>query len=99
MSGSQLKHLPVVTVSGDRLGRVQDFEFDPETHHIEAYLVSASRLTRPLQSSGLRIHYSQVRSITAKRMVVDDNVASDRVKTSLRPRLPKTAMPAISTRG
>ncbi|MBI5404874.1 MAG: PRC-barrel domain-containing protein, partial [Candidatus Kerfeldbacteria bacterium] len=78
MSGSQLKHLPVVTVSGDRLGRVQDFEYDPETHTIETYIVSASRLVRPLQSAALRVHRSQVRSINAKQMVVDDGLKNDR---------------------
>jgi len=98
LDGSKLKGLPVVTVSGERLGQIQNFELDPDQHLITVYIVGPSRLVRPLQSAPLRIGRSQVCSITAERMIVEDGVRRERSGASARARLAKPIVPAISTR-
>ena len=95
--GKTLNHLPVENRSGDKLGRIVDFEMDPENHQIVVYVVRPSRLTSPLVKSDLRISDSQVVSLTAEKMVVEDNVKPAVVADSRRsrPRFLKEASPAL----
>lgn len=74
VTAKQLRNLPVATESGEQIGRVVDFEIEPENHQIVVYLVSPNRLTRPITHETLRVSCSQVLSITPERMVVEDNV-------------------------
>lgn len=73
MAWDQLKNLPVSTLSGSALGHVAGFVFDPETHAIIQYEV---RHGSPLARKILLLAASQVISITAERMTVEDSVAS-----------------------
>jgi sporulation protein YlmC with PRC-barrel domain len=73
MAWSQIKNLPVVTVSGTALGHVVGFVFDPESHAILQYEV---RHGSPLSRKILLVATSQVIGTTAERMTVEDNVAS-----------------------
>lgn len=73
MAWDQLKNLPVVTVSGTTLGHVAGFVFDPESHAIVQYEV---RHGLPLSRKVFLVATSQVVGITAERMTVEDNVAS-----------------------
>lgn len=73
MAWSQLKKLPVVTRGGQTLGYVDGFTFDPETHAIVQYEV---RQGLPLARRTLLVAPSQVISITAERMTVEDLVGT-----------------------
>lgn len=87
-----LNNLPVETKSGMRLGRVVGAEIDEASHLIVTYLVQPGRIARPLVRTPLRISRTQVLSITASRMIVDDATprAAERVE------LAKQAIPAAS---
>lgn len=71
MSWEQLKHLPVQTKSGQVLGKVTGIIFDPETHGILQYEVKQGTF-----GGVLLISISQVVSISAERMIVDDASAT-----------------------
>lgn len=64
--------LPVHTVSGQALGSVVDVTIDPDTQSVIQYHVKPSRLVPDAMWSPLLIHHSQVVSISADGMVVDD---------------------------
>lgn len=98
MTWKHLRNLSVETQSGERLGRVVDAELDAETHTIITYLVRPSRIAQQFVRSELRIHRSQVVSLTSERMVVEDAArpaATERGRG--RPGLAKDAAPVIST--
>ena len=71
MSWQQLKNLPVITRGGQALGHVDGIIFDPEMHSIVQYEV---RQGMPLARRTLLVAATQVVSITAERMTVDDAV-------------------------
>ena len=69
-----LMRLPVETKSGAALGRVSGFEFDAETHAIIRYRVRPKGLAAAMLKKPLLVAREQVVSVTAEKMVVDDNV-------------------------
>lgn len=71
MTWDQLKHLPVRTRSGQALGVVTGLIVDPEAHAIVQYEV---RRGMPLARTSLLIGTSQVVSITAECMTVEDGL-------------------------
>lgn len=72
LTAKQIKKLPVVTVSGKKLGRVNEVFVDPESQSIMQYQVTPRRLLS--LDLPLLIHRSQVVSLTAERLLVEDNV-------------------------
>ena len=69
---SLLLHLPVVTVSGQSLGKVRGFEIDADQHVILRYIVRPANLIANLVATDLIITPPQVLSLSAERMVVED---------------------------
>ncbi|MFH1291742.1 MAG: PRC-barrel domain-containing protein [bacterium] len=67
-----LLHLPVITQSGTKLGKVHDLKIDVETHAINSYAVRASILGR-----SYLIKPVQVLEITREKIVVEDAVIRD----------------------
>lgn len=65
---SRLKNLPVVTLSGKQLGRVIDLELEIETQTVMNLLVRHHVLGKVLV-----INRSQIKSITAEAITVDDS--------------------------
>ena len=88
ISSQQLLRLPVVTRSGQRLGRVVGFEMDIDTNTVARYQVRSGLLSG-LWHRLLLIDRSQVVSITAEAMVVEDLLApagaTQRVKAVAEP--------------
>ncbi|MBI4427071.1 MAG: PRC-barrel domain-containing protein [Candidatus Magasanikbacteria bacterium] len=66
----QLKKLPVVTKSGQLLGRVRDVVFDIDGQFVAQYEVAASLLS----GKKYLISRDQVLSVSAEKIVVDDDV-------------------------
>lgn len=79
---AQIKKLPVITVSGKKLGRVNEVLVDPDSQSIMQYQVTPRRLLS--LDLPLLIHRSQVASLTSERLLVEDNVvkAKDTVYAS-----------------
>ena len=79
LTAKQLLNLPVYTEGDEWLGHVVGFELDVDEHAVHTYLVGKYKLVEDiLQSLGgsdpLRVASSQVRSISAERMIVADAV-------------------------
>ncbi len=96
MKARQLRNLPVETRSGQHLGRLVDVELDVETQTIVTFIVRPGRLAQQLTRSELRIHRSQVVSLSPERLVVEDaagQAASEPRRA--RPGLAKDVAPVI----
>jgi uncharacterized protein YrrD len=94
MSWEQLKHLPVQAKSGQALGKVAGIIFDPETHGILQYEVKQGTF-----GGVLLVSISQVISISAECMVVDDAVkASSKAVTEPIPSSSPTVTGLAATR-
>ncbi len=81
LTNKQLLGLTVVTQSGQVVGQVVGFELDNESHLLVNYYVSGSPwVTRLVGINGkaLIIARTQVISMDAERMVVYDNVVSEK---------------------
>ena len=76
MLSEELINLPVYTQSGEHLGKVVSFDFDIDMQTIEQYHVKTG-LIRDLWHEQLVIHHSQVISISAEKMVVEDTVSRE----------------------
>lgn len=74
LDDKHLLKLPVETKSGGALGRVAGFEFDAETHVIVRYRVRPRGLAAAMLKKPLLVAREQVLSISAEKMIVDDNV-------------------------
>lgn len=70
MNDSSIRGLPVVTETGDPVGKVTGMVIDIDSHQVIQYLVSKSRLLPALLPEELMIHYSQVISVNEDKMVV-----------------------------
>ncbi|MFH0829499.1 MAG: PRC-barrel domain-containing protein [Candidatus Kerfeldbacteria bacterium] len=81
----ELRHAPVETKNGLRLGRLVDVEIDEESHTVMTYIVQAGRLTRPLVQKQLRIDRRQVLSVSRERIIVDDaaQTETERIRLGL----------------
>jgi len=88
---SKLINLPVYTNSGEHLGKISDFEFDPGSQTIVRYYVRSGALLRELVQRELIISHEQVVMITEEKMVVVDSVLSEKViKEPLKKAVPIT---------
>lgn len=76
---SRLKKLPVLTRSGEMLGRVYNCSLSVDTHTVTEYCVRSSRFSQ----REYIIKPSQVVEITAVKMTVDDAVLKDLLKMNI----------------
>jgi sporulation protein YlmC with PRC-barrel domain len=80
IKGKELLTLPVYTKSGQLLGEVDDVEIEIDNQMVVNYLVgSKSKIKNFFGNNKLVIHRSQVISIEADKIVVDDNVVQSEV--------------------
>lgn len=87
----QLIGLLVETQSGEKLGRVDGFNLETDSHLIFQYLVKPAGLSK-IFSHELIINRSQVISLSAEKMVVDDLVYKKLAENSIS--APKNPLPA-----
>lgn len=81
LTTKDLISLPVETKSGEKLGKIAALEIDCETQQIVCYYVKSSNPIKDLVfQDQLIISPTQVISITAEKMVVEDNVIKDKLK-------------------
>lgn len=89
LTNKNLISLPVETKSGEKLGKIASFEIDSETHQIIWYCVKSLNPIKDLVfQDQLIISPTQVISITAKKMVVEDGVIKDKIKAALDAAMP-----------
>ncbi len=81
LSNKQIIGLPVETQSGTALGRVRGFVLDADRGIIAQYVVKSANPLRELFGKELLIAASQVITLTAEKMVVDDLVAAEKKRS------------------
>ena len=88
---SKLINLPVYTNSGEQLGKISDFEFDPSTQTIVRYYVRSGTLLREIVQRELIISREQLVVVTEEKMVVVDSVVPEKaMKEPLKKAVPIT---------
>lgn len=87
----QLIGLLVETQSGEKLGRVDGFNLEVDSHLVYQYLVKPAGLSK-IFSHELIINRAQVISLSEEKMVVDDLVYKKLAEASTA--LPKNPLPA-----
>lgn len=85
MKAKAIINLPVETKSGQKLGRVVDFEIDPLTGKITDYYVKSVNVIEGLFQKELIINQSQVISIDKKKMMVEDGAVELKAGIKLSP--------------
>lgn len=81
----ELHNLPVVTRSGQPLGRIVDVDFDADQQRIQTYYVCSRTLIPGLFEQKLLIDRRQVINLTRERLIVEDAAGADLVKTTAAP--------------
>ncbi|MFA5076277.1 MAG: PRC-barrel domain-containing protein [Patescibacteria group bacterium] len=74
IEGKKLIKLSVYTKSGKLLGRVDNLEIDIDEQLIINYCVKSQSVIKNFFTDTLLIHRSQIVSITADKITVDDSV-------------------------
>ena len=72
---------PVVTVSGNKVGKVADFALDDESMFIQKIHITKP-LVRNISGGHLMIDRSSVNEITPKKIVINDLVQGSAIKAS-----------------
>jgi len=91
---SNIINLPVFTKSNQFLGNVYDIEIDSDSGKIIRFYVSDKKLLKKIlgQEKKFIIHFSQVISLTQKKMVVEDSVRKREVEERLKRRISISAV-------
>lgn len=92
---NELINLPVLTKSGQTLGRVSDFEIDSLSQKILKYYVKSNSLIKGLLARELMVAAEQVISITKEKMVVEDNLVKEPGLLRRKAKLAENQMPAM----
>jgi len=74
IESKKLIGLPVYTKSGESLGEVDEMEINIDEQLVVNYQVGSKNPIKNLFNKKLLVHRSQVISITAEKVIVDDNV-------------------------
>ena len=78
ISFRQLKNLPVYTKNGDYLGKIKDLVINSQSHSVQEYRLQSSQMIAKLTGEDLIIKPGQVISLDQEKMVVEDNVVSEK---------------------
>ena len=84
ISWTQLKHLPVKTEAGRRVGVVEGVELDVETHTVLNYEIKQGPVLLGVFTKSFLIAAAQVVSISAELMVVKDTAVPATVSKKTR---------------
>jgi len=76
---TQLKGIPVVSKSGENIGKLRGVVIETNHHDVVQYVVTKSRFLSTLLPKEFLIHSSQVVELDAEKMVVNDNVITEKV--------------------
>ncbi|MEY4745176.1 MAG: PRC-barrel domain [Candidatus Parcubacteria bacterium] len=77
---ADLRGVPVVTKSGEKIGKLAAYVIDAERHEVAQYVVSRSSLLSKIMPDELLIHPTQVISLDAEMMVVEDAAVTERAE-------------------
>jgi sporulation protein YlmC with PRC-barrel domain len=76
----ELRGIPVITKSGQKVGKLSAYVIDADRHEVAQYVVVRSRLLSRLLPDELLVDRSQVVSLDAEMMVINDNAVTERAE-------------------
>ncbi len=88
-------NLPVETQDGQQIGRVDDFVFETDSQTIWQYIVKAQGLSKRILKENMLINRGQVLEITAKKIIVDNEILKDSKEQEKKP-TKKATRPALN---
>lgn len=74
----ELRGIPVITRSGQKVGKLSAYVIDAEHHEVAQYVVTRSSLLARILPDELLVHRSQVVSLDAEMMVIEDAVVTEK---------------------
>ena len=74
---ADLRGIPVQTKTGDKVGKLLAFVIDADHHEVTQYVVARSSLLSKIIPDEFLVHRSQVISIDADRMVINDAAVTE----------------------
>lgn len=74
---ADLRGIPVQTKGGDKVGKLLAFVIDADQHEVTQYVVARSSLLSKLMPDEFLVHRSQVVSIDAERMVINEAAVTE----------------------
>lgn len=86
----ELRGIPVVTKSGQKLGKLAAYVIDVEHHEIAQYVVSGAGLLSKLMPDELLVGREQVITLDNEQMVVHDAVVEEKAEAKSK-QMPGTA--------
>jgi sporulation protein YlmC with PRC-barrel domain len=94
LKSKKIIDLPVYTRSGIKLGKVSDIEIEIDSQAVYSYEVRHGLIS----SQSLLVRPAQVASLSAKKMVVDDNLAPDLTAKSEQKKQPVGSLAGLAMR-
>ena len=80
INSKQLTNLPVITKSGQDLGKIGSFDIDADSGRLTTMHVKTRGLVKGLLDTDLRVDWSQVVTIDEDKVVVSDATVPGGVK-------------------
>ncbi len=77
---ADLRGVPVVTKSGEKVGKLVAYVIDAERHEVAQYVVARSSLLSKILPDELLVHRDQVVSLDAEMMVIEDAAVTERAE-------------------
>lgn len=77
---ADLRGVPVVTKSGEKVGKLAAYVIDTERHEVAQYVVARSSLLSKIIPDELLVHPDQVVSLDAEMMVIEDAAVTERAE-------------------
>ena len=93
----ELRGIPVITRSGQKIGKLAAYVIDAEHHEVAQYVVSRSSLLSRILPDELLVNRSQVISLDSEMMVVQDGLVAERAAERRAKRPAEAATTGAST--
>lgn len=77
---ADLRGVPAVTKSGEKVGKLAAFVIDAGRHEVAQYVVARSSLLSKILPDELLVHPDQVVSLDADMMVIEDAAVTERAE-------------------
>lgn len=77
---ADLRGIPVITKSGEKVGKLAAIVIDAEHHEVAQYVVARASLLSSIIPDELLVHPGQVVSLDGEMMVVEDAAVAERAE-------------------
>lgn len=94
LSAKKIIGLPAETKNGEKIGKVADINLNAESHTINSYIIAAK--SGFIREKNLIVGKNQVISIDDNKMIVEDGLIRENLKSNAIENIAPKAEPALS---